>query len=169
MEKKNLPTLELKKFIVFPWGFTSSPVCWLHSVSGCDHVTDVLCASCLIIDLLLRTTPWGRNRMPLSQVCRGRNQIRKVKHISRDHQAGKWRNHDLNNLVELKASHLPAPPIWSEHSTLPQDSQPLSLLLQGFLDSQPMPLGACTVVAFGDRELAGHGRCFHIILQPSAL
>lgn len=101
--------------------------------------------------------------MPLAQVCRGRNQIRKVKHISRDHQAGKWRNHDLNNLVELKASHLPAPPIWSEHSTVPQDSQLLSLLLQGFLCSQPMPLGACTCKHHGSIWGPGVGRPWEML------
>lgn len=107
--------------------------------------------------------------MPLSQVCRGRNQIQKVKHISRDHQAGKWQNHDLNNLVELKASQLPPPPMWNEHATVLQDSQPFSLLLRGFLYSQPMPLGACICEYRGSIWGLEAGRAWEMLLYcPTA-
>lgn len=80
--------------------------------------------------------------MSLSQVCRGRNQIQKVKHISRYHQAGKWQNHDLNNLVELEAFHLPPPPMWNEHSTVLQNSRPSHFCLMASYTFQPVPLGA---------------------------
>lgn len=81
--------------------------CWLYLLSGCDCVSNVWLASYLVFDLSLRTTSWHREHVLLSQVCGARNQILKVKRISREHQAGKWQNHDLNNLVGVEL--LPPP------------------------------------------------------------
>lgn len=57
MEKKKSTNIGAQEISHIFMGFTSSPVCRLHLVSEWDRVTDVLYASCLIIDLLLRTTP----------------------------------------------------------------------------------------------------------------